>query len=148
MSPRGPKKGTKRQTHSDESKDQVIAALRDGMTVKEVSERFAISPATINFWKKSAGLTGGKRGRTPGSKVKKDGESGASASTARSAGRSTGRPSAKALAKAYEGSITLNGEVYVPAKSIELPRNTEKVLKALSRLESELAALKEIVHAA
>jgi Transposase len=147
MSPRGPKKGTKRQTHTDESKDQVIAALRDGMTVKDVSERFAISPATINFWKKSAGLTGGKRGRKPGSTVKKDSD-GASSSGSRSAGRPAGRPSAKAIAKAYEGSITLNGEVYVPAKSIELPRNTEKVLKALSRLESELAALKEIVHAA
>lgn len=144
MTPRGPKKGTKRQTHSDEAKDQVIASLRDGMTVKEVSEKFSISPATINFWKKSAGLTGGKRGRKPGTKLKRDEEGGST----RSSGRSAGRPaSAKALAKAYEGSITLNGEVYVPARSIE-PRNTDKVLKVLTRLEAELAALKEVVHAA
>ena len=113
------------------------------MPVTEVSEKFSISPATINFWKKSAGLTGGKRGRKPGTKLKRDEEGGASRS-----GRSAGRPaSAKALAKAYEGSITLNGEVYVPARSIE-PRNTDKVLKVLARLEAELAALKEVVHAA
>lgn len=131
MSPRGPKKGSKRQTHSEELKESVLAELREGKTVKEVSENSGVSAATINFWKKLAGLTGGKRGRKPGSTVSREGKT----------------PRVKVPAKFFDGSITLNGEVFVPASSIDMRAN-EKMLKALGRLESELSDLKALISEA
>lgn len=128
MSRRGPKKGSKRMTHSDAAKESVLAELRSGKTVKEVSDKTGVSAATINFWKKSAGLTGSKRGRKPGS-------AGAKGPRA---------PRAKADADFFDGSITLNGEVFVPASSIDTRAN-EKMLKVLDRLEAELADLKALV---
>jgi transposase-like protein len=128
MSPRGPKKGSKRQSHSDEKKESVLAELRSGKTVKEVSESTGVSAATINFWKKLAGLTGGKRGRRPGSTVSRE-----------------SRPTASRVsAKSIDGAITLNGEVYVPASTIDMRAN-EKMMKVLGRLEAELSDLKSLV---
>jgi transposase-like protein len=128
MSPRGPKKGSKRTTHSDAAKESILAELRSGKTVKEVSASSGVSAATINFWKKSAGLTGGKRGRKPGS----------------TANKAPKTPRAKVPDKFFDGSITLNGEVFVPASSIDMRAN-EKMLKVLERLEAELADLKSLV---
>jgi transposase-like protein len=125
MSRRGPKKGSKRTTHSDAAKESVLAELRSGKTVKDVSDKTGVSAATINFWKKSAGLTGSKRGRKPGTKGVK---------TART----------KVPESFFDGSITLNGELFVPASSIDRRAN-EKMLKVLDRLEAELADLKALV---
>jgi transposase-like protein len=129
MSPKGPKKGATRQRFTDEIKEQVVDALRSGLTSKDAADKFDVSVASINLWKKAAGLTGGKRGRKPGS------------------GKPKGESTPRAAKKGSADSITLNGTLYVPAKSIEVvkPKPKTDLIKILNRLEAELSNLRSLI---
>ncbi len=130
MSPKGTPKGGTRQRYTDETKDQVIESLKAGETAKDVADKFNVSVATINLWKKAAGLTGGKRGRKPGSKN----------STTDRGDRPVRAPKKAASAD----SITLNGIVYVPAKNVEAKPKAD-LIRSLNKLEAELSALRALI---
>lgn len=45
------------QAYSDEVRAQVLAAVMQGVPVKQVARQFRISPTTVRNWRQAAGLT-------------------------------------------------------------------------------------------
>lgn len=156
--------GDKRRKYDDDAKEKIIEALKNGMTTKDAAEKFDVSTATVNLWKKAAGLSSGKRGRKPGSKNRKAGfdpiayvaQSVETASTLAAAEKAL----KAAREKGHPESITLNGVVYVPMKKGETktdePRqdrraeraeakNKANLLKSIARLEQDFAALRSLL---
>jgi|GEM_PF-6212145 len=122
-------RGETRPRYTEDTKEEVLKLIEAGRTAKEVAEQYEISVATINLWKKAAGLTHGKRGRKP---------------SAQPAGSEKSYRASGALP---EGAITLNGVVYIPAKSAQTQdKGKAEIIRALDKLDAELAAMRAMLR--
>ncbi len=153
--------GDGRRKYDDDAKEQILEAIRNGMTAKDAADKFEVSTATINLWKKAAGLSSGKRGRKPGSKNVKPRLSSMAHVTDSEAIEAV--TAAIASAKAHSGptfsknksdSITLNGITYFQAgkgpfkaESKAEVKNRAAILRSISKLENEIAAMRSILEA-
>jgi transposase-like protein len=155
--------GDGRRKYDEDAREKILEALQSGMTTKDAAEKFEVSTATINLWKKAAGLSSGKRGRKPGSKNRKPGFDPVAYVAQNVETASTLAAAEKALkaarAKGHPESITLNGVVYVPMKKGDDPtdkrtdRKAERadakgkanMLKSIARLEQEIASLRGLL---
>jgi transposase len=148
--------GDGRRKYNDDAREQILEAIKNGMTAKDAAEKYEVSTATINLWKKAAGLSSGKRGRKPGSKN----TSTRSAAMAHVTDENTLQAVEAAVkvarsgAKSRPDTITLNGITYVaadrmPSKSESKAesKNRNQILKAIAKLESEMATLRDILEA-
>lgn len=147
--------GDGRRKYDEDAREQILEAIKNGMTAKDAADKYEVSTATINLWKKAAGLSSGKRGRKPGSKN----------STTRSSAMAhvtdsntlnaveAALKAAKSGAKGRPESITLNGITYIAADKMPSKsevkaesKNRAQMLKAIAKLEGEMATLREILE--